>query len=1319
MNHVCVDADPRHECLVRRTLALRKFNFTGYRLGILVVGLLAAAMTPAARGQEGATPPHWIWYPTGRDLKETPAETRYFRKSFAVRETSRLAVEVTADHTFTLYLDGRAVASGEDWHQTHAVEVELSIGPHVLAASASNDAPGPAGFLVRGSVLPLGQGVPVHTNSSWRTAATIPAGNLWTLVGFDDSKWVRASDLGALGTGPWGHIANSQDAARRFRVPEGFQVATAAAPAVTGSVVAFTFDANGVPCVSIEGGPIARLIDHDKDGRYDRREVVEDQVRNCQGLLFTHGWLLAVGNGPKGTGIYRLGDSNKDGKFEQCELVRGTNGGMGEHGPHAIALGPDGRLYYNNGNHAHLKPPIDPASPVNIAYEGELLPHYNDSGGHAVGIMAPGGEILRSDDDGKTWKRVVAGFRNEYDFAFNTDGELFTFDSDMEWDVGLPWYRPVRVNHCPIGAEFGWRNGSGKWPSYYVDSLPSVVDVGRGSPTGVTFYQASQFPPQYHDSFLVCDWSQGRILAVNLKREGASYAGTTSELVSGQPLNCTDIEVGPDGSVYFTTGGRGTQGGLFRVSWTAAKPGSGNDVRGTGGIRSSDAEKFERFKDRMKAISIDSPLAAISIDSPLASFSQRRIDEIRAKDADRWKRFLEELAKTPATAGLGSARSRIRALDLLCQFGPQPSDELLIALAADNDMAVRARAVGLLGQRSSQPVRDALERALEDDDPFVRRHACEGLMQQPADTIPIAKLQKLLGDPDRFIRFAARVAIEHGRIEELEKLTSALTQPQPRLLVESWLAIVRASRLDERRQQDLLQTEITILETPLDPDLRADLLRVIELTYLLGPRKADAAASARLRPILLGLFSTTVDNPANREAARLLAYLDEPRAVGPILEHQANVSDRKAQIHDAYCLRAMKEGWTEASKQRLWSWYQTAGTWEGGYSYRGYLDRMIQQLIGRLDEREKDDYVVQGERFPFPTSVLVRTTQLDSDPRRIPLLVSLYGRAGSSEGAGMQSSLREQIIEKLGSSTRPEAQSALRDLYGRDQRRRDAIVRALAVHPVEESLEILVTALDSRDANTTNLVVRALGRLKSNPSGPLALANLILLARRQGSAMTEALNGLASRWTGVPAPTDTKDFDHVLATWEGVYRQRFPAGASIAKSEAAEQTSYSLPLLLENVLHANVMKTASSQRGQKVIEQAKCLNCHKFGAKGEGVGPDLSTVSSRFRPVEILESIVEPSRVISDQYKAVSVATTDGKVYNGMPVVSDANNLALLLSDGTKVTIPVTEIDGKKESSVSVMPAGLINGLSYQEIADLLALFDSAPRVEAPATGKK
>ena len=95
----------------------------------------------------------------------------------------------------------------------------------------------------------------------------------------------------------------------------------------------------------------------------------------------------------------------------------------------------------------------------------------------------------------------------------------------MEWDVGLPWYRPVRVNHCPIGAEFGWRNGIGQVAGLIsLTACRASLDVGRGSPTGVTFYQGRQFPAKYHDSFLICDWSQGRILAVYLKREGATYA---------------------------------------------------------------------------------------------------------------------------------------------------------------------------------------------------------------------------------------------------------------------------------------------------------------------------------------------------------------------------------------------------------------------------------------------------------------------------------------------------------------------------------------------------------------------------------------------------------------------------------------------------------------------------------------------------------------------------------------------------------------------------------------------------------------------------
>jgi hypothetical protein len=98
-----------------------------------------------------------------------------------------------------------------------------------------------------------------------------------------------------------------------------------------------------------------------------------------------------------------------------------------------------------------------------------------DGKGHDPTIYAPAGWICRTDPDGKNWEVVATGFRNAYDIAFAPDGELFTFDSDMEWDIGAPWWRPIRICHVVSGAEFGWRNGSAKWPTYYPDSVPPVL----------------------------------------------------------------------------------------------------------------------------------------------------------------------------------------------------------------------------------------------------------------------------------------------------------------------------------------------------------------------------------------------------------------------------------------------------------------------------------------------------------------------------------------------------------------------------------------------------------------------------------------------------------------------------------------------------------------------------------------------------------------------------------------------------------------------------------------------------------------------------
>jgi len=138
-----------------------------------------------------------------------------------------------------------------------------------------------------------------------------------------------------------------------------------------------------------------------------------------------------------------------------------------------------------------------------------------------------------------TKKEIVAdGFRNAYDMDFNLNGDLFTYDSDNERCVGLPWYEPTRFYHVIPGSHDGWRSPQKthfwRMLPYFPDLVKPLSTLGRGSPTGVTCYQHQQFPPQYHGAMFLADWTFGRVYAVSLKQSGSSYGGKV--MFSFRPL---------------------------------------------------------------------------------------------------------------------------------------------------------------------------------------------------------------------------------------------------------------------------------------------------------------------------------------------------------------------------------------------------------------------------------------------------------------------------------------------------------------------------------------------------------------------------------------------------------------------------------------------------------------------------------------------------------------------------------------------------------------------------------------------------------------
>lgn len=380
-------------------------------------------------------------------------------------------------------------------------------------------------------------------------------------------------------------IINDDPRVQKIIVPEDFIIEHIYSPSENemGSWVSMTFDDKGRMITSDQYGGLFRIelppIGSDSTvkpivEKLDLPKAPEDTSSNvsigfAQGLLYAYESLYVMVNYGsdekfgKSSGLYRLQDTNKDDKLDKITTLLELKG-EGEHGPHSIVLGPDSAIYIVAGNHTDL-PKMDSYRLPPTWQQDNLFPLILDPQGHATDRKEPGGWIAKTDADGNHWELISAGYRNPYDIAFNDQGELFTYDADMEWDFGMPWYRPTRINHVTSGSEYGWRTGNAKWDASYMDNLPAILNVGQGSPTNLLYAGNAKFPDKYRNSLLAFDWSFGIIYSVKLNPKGASYEAVAEEFISGAPLPLTDGEIGPDGALYFLTGGRRLESDLYRV----------------------------------------------------------------------------------------------------------------------------------------------------------------------------------------------------------------------------------------------------------------------------------------------------------------------------------------------------------------------------------------------------------------------------------------------------------------------------------------------------------------------------------------------------------------------------------------------------------------------------------------------------------------------------------------------------------------------------------------------------------------------------------
>ena len=778
----------------------------------------------------------------------------------------------------------------------------------------------------------------------------------------------------------------------KFSTLPGFVIERMNPPDKGDSYVVITFDSLGRLVVSKELDFPRMLLDNNKDGIYESEKIISEKVRNCQGLWFDGRTLYAAcamvptpeqvaaapppppGGGRGGpninnrAGIFRMEDTNGDDVMDTFETLA-MAGSIQEHGPHAIRRRPDGGFSVIVGNNETIADAaLDLTSPVLKDKDAQFLPYFANfgqssrEGAHSA--------IFDWDPASKKFRVFAGGNRNAYDYGYNLTGEAFLFDSDMEWDIGLPWYREVRTAHQILNGNQGYKNGSGKYPPYYIDSLPPTRDLGRGSPVGVEFYTSYAYPREFFDNIFEADWSRGRLLYTALTPSGATYTARAdrAEFVHGEPFNITDVEVGPDGMMYFTTGGRSTTGGLWRLRFTGTVP-AAPDMSGI--------------------------LAVVRQPQPLSSWGWAAIEKVKASNGANFGGELDKLARNTSATNL----DRTRAIYEMRRHGAAPSAALLTALIKDPNAEVRAAVTYVAGVQG-EAAKAVAAAALKDKEPVVRRRAAEALvrMGQSPDKpslAPVADIYALVNDPDRFVRWSGRIAIEHTARADWKDRVIAETNPLGAL--EGMLAWVRTAQGESL--QPVLDKQFGMLkQTNLSVDNKLRLYRTFMYTTTEVKDGLPAAQRQQLNALIINQFPSQ-DERVNRELALMLGYAGQPAAISKILAAMPQTNDQQElQLHYLYALRMIKQGWTPAEKAQLAAVFGRASKWRGGAQFINFVGQFFDSVSDLY--ATDDEKALLYEKAP-DFSPLTPTELADLQARQAAAAAGRGGRGGGGgRGAG-------------------------------------------------------------------------------------------------------------------------------------------------------------------------------------------------------------------------------------------------------------------------------------------------------------------------------
>jgi putative heme-binding domain-containing protein len=972
-------------------------------------------------------------------------------------------------------------------------------------------------------------------------------------------------------------LLSAQAPPHGLRVPDGFEVAEFADSALANDIYCLTLDPRGRVVVSGRGY-IRLLIDDNGDGRADRAlDFAGAPKDGAMGLFWEGDTLYCMGDGS----LRRYPNAGGDGRLRPPELIYPFKTG-GEHEAHAMRRGPDGWMYVLCGNstrigrqHATL-----PTSPIRDPVAGC---------------------VLRLPPDFKGCEIVADGFRNAYAFDFNSAGDLFTYDSDNERCVSLPWSEPTRCYHVVPGGHYGWQNPqhaqTWRLPPYFLDVVAPVATLGRGSPTGVVCYRHTQFPIKYRDGLFLCDWTFGRIYFLRLQRRGSTYVSRPEVFVqavgdNGFAPTAAAVHL-LTGDLYVSIGGRGTRGAVYRIRYPKGLP----DVKSEEAARLQPAARSLEWRSSEHTKWIEQATGA-------DPHERRSALELIRRHRDRFT--TEQLGRVIGANGGQEDRGLRQATAALItehQSADDPRMEVTRGLSRP-----RFGVVHLLSESVAADLRlDAVR---------VVQLALGGLMSSKAKGTVwegYSRRRQDIAIPDT-VRTALRSAFSSGHTDLDRELSRTLA------VIED--------------EDAVLLGKIAARWTA-DSDPVEDIHYLIVLARLRGPRTEDIT----------------------RRTARALLALDA-KIARRHLNRDTNWPLRIAELHEEL---ARKDAALNATLLAQPDFGRPDHVLFARCS--GFDRRRAAEILLKRSENEVD--------FPWSAEHVNLLGSLPYE-RIAPLLRRLWGEHGVD----------------------------------------DALVSLLARKPREEDRQRFVSGLGS---SQLDIVLRSLDALEKlaphSPDRPRdrdeLLAVLLALRRlpegKETTKVRDRLTAYLNRRTGQRRTT--------TPAWVEWYGRTYPEHeARLNDTDGVDVAGWSKRLASVD------WPAGDAERGRLVFHKTSCAACH---SGTQALGPDLRGVTGRFSRPDLFTAIVQPSKDVSPRYRTTQIATSAGKVYQGLIVYEAVDSVLLQTGPATTIRLTNPQIRERRPTTASLMPAGLLDKLGDRDIADLYAYLKGLGVGPADASTKR